>query len=193
MNKLIISKEINHSKIISDLDFLTVFTKFAKSNNWRIVVSGGYGLDGYLGVITRSHGDLDLIIYGQNSRTTALNKLTTYLSSTIVDATVIAKQEPFYLELDINAHNFGGNFYYVETVDDPFINIQTIIKDDGTMITNSLEDFPPPSPGKLDNLLVEVQDQGAHLGDILQRRENDTALSKHDQDIVNIQESFATK
>ncbi len=184
---LVISKAINHQKIQSDMEFLKKFIDFARAQNWRVVVSGGYGLDGHLGLITRSHADLDVIIYGQDNRHAAESNLKIYLTSQIREVQITVKQEPFYLELDLHADNFVGNLYYVQTVLDPNVDLSQVKKSDGSFVTNSPDDFPPPIKGKLGDLTVEVQDQNAHLADILRRRGYDKSLSKHDQDITNIQ------
>jgi hypothetical protein len=50
-------------KVKSDLSFLKKLLNYSKEKGFRVVVSGGYGLDGILGKITRPHNDLDLLIY----------------------------------------------------------------------------------------------------------------------------------
>lgn len=182
----IISADIDHQKIKSDLNFLGKFMEFAKTQNWRVVVSGGYGLDGYLRVMTRRHGDLDLIIYGLTNRKDAEDLITSYLQTHFQSVEVTTKSELFSLDIDVHHPGFVGNFYYVQTVADPFVDVSQVRKADGTLVNNSPTDFPPPVNGKLLDLEVEVQDQRAHLSDILHRRSYDVAQSKHDQDLANI-------
>jgi hypothetical protein len=181
-----ISEEVNNSKIDSDINFLKSFHLFTKQNNWRVVVSGGYGLDGYLRTITRTHGDLDLIIYGQDNRKNAEQKIREQLETQLKGANISTDSVEFFIEIDVHASKCVGNFYYVETVNNPMTDLSQVKKMDGQVVTNSPSDFPPPVLGKLRDLEIEVQDQGAHLKDILRRRGYDTALGKHDQDIKNI-------
>lgn len=184
--QLVIAKDIDAEKVSRDLNFLAQCIKFTQQRKWRLVVYGGYGLDGYLKTITRSHGDLDIVIYGQSNRKVAENLLKSYLESQLRNVQIIVKQEPFFLELDVRGTNFAGNLYYVETAQDPQQDLTQVRKVDGEIVINSTKDFPTPVEGKLQNLEVEVQDQSAHLADILRRRETDYVAGKHDQDIENI-------
>lgn len=183
---VIISEEINNSKIKSDISFIKKIILFAKQLKWRIVISGGYGLDGYLRTITRSHGDLDIILYGQEKRVQAGEEIRTFIETHIKDSVITINSEDYYLEIDVHGHNFVGNIYYVQTVKNPYKDLNQVYKMDGTLVINSSEDFPPPQSGDLCGLVVEVQDQKAHLEDILRKRKSERSLPKHDQDIQNI-------
>jgi len=65
-----------------------------------------------------------------------------------------------------------------------------VYKLNGTIVINSPIDFPPPQSGELGGIVIEVQDQNAHLHDILRKRSTDKSLPKHDQDIINIKKSL---
>jgi hypothetical protein len=187
MNKsLVIQNDINQSRLQAHLDFIDSFVSWCKENNWRTIVYGGYGLDGYLQAITRNHGDIDLVMYGQSPRSVALGSIVNYLNKTLSDVEVKTSDEEFFIDIKIKSKNIQGNFYYVQTAENPFSNLNIVIKVDGSVVTNSPKDFPPPVPGKLGNREVEVQDQKAHLEDILRKRSTDESHARHDQDIENI-------
>lgn len=189
---MIIADEINQAKVDSHLKFIESFIDFSKQKGWRVVVYGGYGLDGYLQTITRNHGDIDLVIYGQSPRSEALTNISKYLNQMLVGVEVNAKDQDFLIDMKVKSKTIQGNFYYVQTAADPFSNLNIVIKLDGSAVTNSPKDFPSPVPGKLGELAVEVQDQIAHLADIYRKRSESDILTKHDQDIDNIQASLAS-
>jgi hypothetical protein len=174
------------SKADSDFLFLKALIKFAKANDWRVVVSGGYGMDFFLNKLTRYHGDLDVIIYGKENRSDAVRKLEKFIQGYFSKAKILTKPQEFYVEIDINVLGFGANLYFVETVDDPNINLKKIRKFNGDVIVNKISEFPMPVSGKIGDFEVEVQDQNAHLADIFKRRGHDKSLSKHDPDILRL-------
>ena len=182
----ITQSNIDIIKIKKHLKFIEAFRVWCQAEGWRLVVYGGYGLDGYLQTITRNHGDIDLVIYGLKPRAQALAKLSDHLKSEINNLEIIAKDEEFLIDIKVKSTIFHGNFYYVQTAEDPYVNLNKVVKLDGTIITNSPTDFPGPVVGKLGDLELEVQDQSAHLADILRKRKSDVVLTKHDQDIENI-------
>ena len=175
------------------LNFIDSFGNWCHKQSWRLVIYGGYGLDGYLQTITRNHGDIDLVIYGRSPRSQALAKIVNYLKKTISEVEVKSKDEDFLIDIKVKSKSISGNFYYVQTADDPYENLNIVIKLDGTHVTNLPGKFPPPVMGRLGKLDVEVQNQSAHLADIIRKRGGDTSPSKYDQDIANIQTSLAKK
>jgi hypothetical protein len=186
-SSLQIQNEINQSQLRTHLAFIDSFGKWCRQQSWRLVLYGGYGLDGYLRTITRNHGDIDLVIYGQTTRTLALASIANYLHKAISEVEIKSKDEEFLIDIKVKSKIISGNLYYVQTGEDPFNTLSIVIKTDGSKVTNSPTDFPPPVSGQLGDLAVEVQDQSAHLADILRKRSSDISHSKHDQDIVNIQ------
>ena len=154
-------------KLNNDLSFIKQFQEFCKNSGWRMVVYGGYGLDGFIGRITRDHGDIDLVVYGQSDRIVASDTITSFIKTKYPKATIIKKPNPFQFEVDVNNSGFGLNLYYVQTNNDPFVNIHTVVKADGEIVTNDPSIFPPPEKGRLEQLEVEVQNQKSHLKDII--------------------------
>lgn len=183
---MIIAGEINLEKVRSDLKFIQSFTEFTNHYEWRLVVYGGYGLDGYLQRITRSHGDIDLVIYGQSTRSVALKSMTKHLKGILQEVSIDSKNEDFFIDIKVKSKDITGNFYYVQTAQNPYQNLNIVVKRDGDHITNSPSDFPLPVQGILGDLMVEVQDQHAHLQDIIRKRKDNESFAKHDQDIENL-------
>lgn len=181
-----IAPRIDWKKIGQDLTILRAFKDFAIKNGWRPVVSGGYGLDLYLNLTTRTHGDIDLIIYGKFNKQEASVKIIEFIKGLFSDAQTVLKPEEFYLVCDAKADGFGANIYIVETSEDPNVNIKKIVKSDGQIIENSIEEFPKPLLGHMGKFEIEIQDQNAHLADILTRSGQNTVEPKYTQDIANL-------
>lgn len=184
-NNYQIQPDLNHHKINYDLSVITQFGILAHTYNWRMVVSGGYGLDGAIGQITRNHNDLDMILYGSQSRARARELFHSACRSLLRVPVLVFKEEEFYLECDVKSDVFVGNFYYVQTQNDPYNDLSTVIKNDGSIITNTPTDFPPPQKGSLNDLTFEIQDQSSHLKDILAKGGGNT--TRHSYDLVNLE------
>lgn len=181
-----IAEKIDWHKTAFDLTSLKKLKEFAKNNNWRMVVSGGYGLDLFLSLTTRTHNDVDVIIYGQENHDEAIKKLNGFILDSIKNAETDAKYDSFFMELDANAPGFGANYYFVETAEDPFTNQNKVKKPNGEIVENSTDQSPKPRLGKMGDFEIEIQDQNAHLADILFKLNTGNTSSKYDQDIVNL-------
>ena len=177
-------QHLNWHKITEQVTFIAKFVALAKAKGWRVVVSGGYGLDFALGRITRNHGDIDLIIYGHAARPIAKNVLARLVDTLLPGSSLVLKQEDYYLNAKLKSPGFGGDLYYVQTQNDPFLDICTVVKRTGEVIVNSLSQFPLPKTGKIEEVEVEVQDQKAHLDDII--RKGGMKEAKYTEDIENI-------
>lgn len=184
--KIEISEKINWPKIGHDITILKNLRQFTYENNWRSVVSGGYGLDLFLSLTTRTHNDIDVVIYGQEDREEAIKKLNRFIVNTISHPDSHASHETFYMELDVNAPGFGANLYFVETIEKPFVNYNIVKKFDGSVEVNPESKSPRPRLGKMGKFEVEIQDQNAHLADILKKSSKSSPTSKYDQDIQNL-------
>jgi hypothetical protein len=175
--------DLAKQKADSDFVFLKSLIGVAKINSWRVVVSGGYGMDFFLGKITRSHNDLDMIIYGKENKPDAVRKLNGFILDYFPKAKILTKPQEFYTEVDINDSDFSANIYFVETVNDPQLDLNKIRKLDGEVVVNTEDKFPKPVPGRIGDFEIEVQDQSAHLADILKRRGHESVPNKRDPDI----------
>jgi hypothetical protein len=183
--KILIAENIDWKKTSSDLSTLKKLKEFAKNNNWKIVVSGGYGLDLFLSLTTRTHDDVDIIIYGQETYNEAVEKIKNHITNIFSNAEVTSKPNEFYTEVDINAPGFRANCYFVETIENPFVNHHIIKKVNGEVVTNSKEKFPKPRHGKIGDLEIEIEDQNTHLADILSKISDNFTL-KYSQDVENL-------
>lgn len=181
------ASDINHKIIERDLGFIKSFQQLASQNNWRIVVSGGYGLDILLGVITRNHGDIDLILYGNNPRDKASDTIINHLKQIIDLPKVSTQQEIFYCNINLKSTRLSANIYYVQTVNDPHINIHSVIKLDREVVVNNNDRFPSPVIGRINDLEIEVENPNTHLADILFKRRSQKNRLTHDQDIKNLE------
>lgn len=177
---------IDWIKTENDLNFIKKFKIFCESNKCRIVVSGGYGLDILLGKITRSHNDVDILIYGQINREKAQEFVNNFLIINFDNPTISSKDETYYLDIDVNVKGFGANIYYIQTVEDPFETTSKVIKNNGEQITNDPNKFLNPIIGTLSDLQIEVQNPNFHLADILSKQQTQVKRIEHDQDIYNL-------
>lgn len=195
MPKKVISQPedtIDFDKIKTDIEGIGSLQKLAKHNNWRIVVAGGFALDILLGQITRNHGDVDVILYGTADRKQARAILLEHLAPD-QNRPFKVQEDTFFTTYELQTGTTNFNIYYVQTVVDPMASIQKVKKADGTVVTNSVDDFPPPVLGKLDNLEIEVQHPRARLDDILAKRERSGHRPEHDQDIKNLKILMTSK
>src|SRR5258706_16475084 len=55
-----------------DLRFIDHMTNAAKRLGCRLIISGGYAVDGNIGKITRYHNDVDIQIYGKHTDATSV-------------------------------------------------------------------------------------------------------------------------
>ena len=172
-------------KTKQDINFLRKLKQFSLEKSFRLVLSGGYGLDAILGAITRPHNDIDAIIYGQFSRKKAQSAITKLIHQLFPLSTVAVHENDFMLALDINSPRFGANLYYVETDNDPYRDINTLILRSGRKHSNDSRQFLPPVMGNLSGTQFESQNPTFHLADILSKRQNNQQ-AKHEQDILNL-------
>lgn len=178
---------INLVKVQRDLGLIKSMQKLSISRKWRIVVSGGYGLDILLGQVTRQHGDVDLILYGNVPRNEAVKQITEFLNLSLSNPQINIQEDMFYSDIDVNSPGLGANLYFVETAGNPFSKIHKVKKLDGDIVTNSENRFPSPVQGKLGEIEIEVQNPNLHLADILYKRRKQENRPAHDQDIKNLE------
>lgn len=183
-NKYLVTPTLNRHKIEYDLSVITQLGILARTYNWRMVVSGGYGLDAAIGQLTRNHNDLDVILYGKQPRVRATELLHAACRSLLRVPELLIKEEEFYLDCTVKSDIFVGNFYYVQTQNDPYLDLNTVIKKGGTVVVNTPSAFPPPVKGRLEGLEFEVQDQSAHQKDIMAKGGSNT--ERHTQDLANL-------
>jgi hypothetical protein len=185
MVKKTVLNKFETAKIKSDLKFLSKIINFSKKQNFRLIVSGGYGLDGILKIITRPHNDLDLIIYSQEVREKAIQTIKQFILKRFPQAEIAIAPNQFLVSIDINTKSFGCNIYFVETVNDPVNDINTIKLADGKTQANSIARFPLPVKARLNKINFEAENPNLHLADIQFKRKKDEPI-KYTQDIINL-------
>ena len=176
-------------KVNRDLRFISLLSQAAKVRHMRVVVGGGYAVDGALGEITRAHNDVDLQIYGQ--REDAMNIVAELIHE-------VGENDPFFADLPLMDHGrkeffhelyaekpgFGANIYYLHVVTDPSARDKVIVKNDGSH--GEPHAFETHTV-RLNGVAFEAQTAIVELVDKLYKRDRgDPRLLKHDQDIANL-------
>ncbi len=191
-SKIIVSEvtEGDIQKIRRDLHFIDLMNKLAKEKGVRLVVSGGYAVDGCLGKITRPHADIDMQIYGQSDN-----------SGQLVEQFVeeIKETEPSFSGLEIkdkgrqeyyHTYSVGGDglwsdIYYVQVTGNPYSKEKYVVKKDGS---HTKRQEYGTTEVTLEGIVFEAVDPTSELVDKLYKREirGDKPKAKHDQDIPNL-------
>lgn len=183
-----LNEEINSDKVNRDLGLIKSFQGFAKAQNYRLVVYGGYGLDILLGQITRSHNDVDLVIYGQTRREGASQLIQEFIANHVQNSAINVSENDFMVDLDLKSPGMGANIYYVQVSGDPDKSLNEVVKKSGEHIANSETRFPAPLAGVLGDLHIDVQNPHSHLADILCKQRTLNHRLSHDQDIANLRQ-----
>ena len=124
-------------KTVRDLNFISSLTKRAKEVGVRIIIHGGYSVDGALGKITKPHKDIDIQVYGNsdNAKEVLQNLLNT-MQTDGFDYKGIKWRDKgrstFYHNFLAVKNDFCVDFYYLQVVGNPFDKYKTIIKSDGS-------------------------------------------------------------
>jgi len=182
--------ETDLNKIQKDLRFISLMTKLAKEKDCRLIVSGGYAVDGNLGRITRPHGDIDIQIYGQSSESERIvrelvasaKKGEPLLSE--VEVRDKGRQE-FYRSFFAKGNGLGSDIYYVQVTENPFGIEKHVVKKDGTISERQEYEIVEVT---LEGTTFEAISPTPELVDKLYKREvrGDEPKSKHDQDMANL-------
>ena len=119
----------NLDKIATDLSFISSLTEKAKQQGIRIVIHGGYAVDGAIGKVTRPHNDIDIQIYGNfEDGLQIVKQLVDIEGVKITDK----KTDTFYHNYYAQKDNFRADIYYIRLKNNPFEKHKIIIKNDGT-------------------------------------------------------------
>lgn len=186
--KLITSElsSLDKKKVSNDLKFIQKMTANAHKFGCRVVISGGYANDGALGQITRSHGDIDLQVYGNQDDANALIKDIVGESSKNTETINLEDRgrETYYHVFKAKDNGFGADIYYVQVVTDPYSNEKIVLKSNGTQTEKQ---YFNTSIVTLDGVTFEAVNPDEGLKDITSKRENNYGIKeKHDQDIINL-------
>lgn len=177
-------------KIRNDLRFIDLLNKLAKEKGYRLIVSGGYAVDGCLGKITRPHRDIDIQIYGQNARSEQLVKKfidelkTSESAFSRVELKNKGRQE-FYHSYFAEGNGLGADIYYVQVAGNPFDEEKYVVKKDGSLTERQEYETVKVA---LKGVTFEAVNPTSELTDKLYKREirGDKPKLEHDQDIANL-------
>lgn len=180
-----IAQIINWKKISDDLSSIKRWKEFTMDRKWRIVVCGGYGLDFFLNITTRTHDDINLIIYGRDPKNSALYTIKEFADKMFSGIKIDSSVGIFYSEITLKIPGYAANIYYVETNEDPFANHLTTRTIEGKQ-TGQHPLFNKPLHGRIGDLEIEIQDQNLHLANILKNCKDANMPPKYNQDIENL-------
>lgn len=175
-------------KIKKDLGFVQLLRGLAQQSELRVIISGGYAVDGALGQITRPHNDIDVQVYGQPPSDEVIEALIKQVKGHVQfeDLELVDKgRETFYHSHVVKGKGFGADVYYVQILDGPFDEEKIVIKSDGSHTEvqryNTIQ-------ANLEGVSFEAVDPTSELVDKLYKREirGDEPKLVHDQDIANL-------
>jgi hypothetical protein len=189
--KLITSEvsETDWQKIRNDLHFIERMTKLAKEKGCRLIVSGGYAVDGGLGRITRPHRDIDIQIYGKDSGEQLVKDFIVGVKegeSTFLEVELKDKgRQEYYHAFFAEGNGLGSDIYYIQVTGDPFDQVKFVIKKDGSLTDRQTYDTVQIV---LEGVMFEAINPTSELVDKLYKRKirGDVPKAEHDQDMENL-------
>lgn len=129
------SKE--EDKVKKDLMFVDLVTRAGKEMGLRVVVFGGYAVDGLLGELTRPHQDLDLLVHVGTGR--KCEELVIKLLAKIEEEPMFGSMKiedkgrsEFYHSYFVEGNGIGVDMYWIEVVEDVWGVEKTAVKADGS-------------------------------------------------------------
>ena len=173
-------------KVTSDLTFISQLTQNGRDLGYRVIVGGGYAVDGALGRITRPHGDIDMQIYGQeNNGEKVLQEMLQPINPTLSHQLQKKEATEFYTIFQLSTPTSFTELYYLQTDKDPFEDTKVIIKSDGTYTAPHLY---RSQLATLEGYAFEIQDPLIEVLDKMYKRElrGDPKKEKHLQDLENL-------
>ena len=180
------------AKTTKDLGLISRLVAAGQDVGMRIIVFGGYGVDGFLGQITRPHHDVDVQIYGiEEDGSAVIQKL--LVAAKFVSYEVEDKgKEDYYHNLVYTHEETVLDIYYLHTQSSPLGSEKYILKLDGTM---EKQVFDTPILGKIGVHTFEVQNPKVELEDKVHKRNvrGDQMRPEHDQDIENLQNYISSR
>ncbi len=182
--------ETDLKKIQKDLRFISLMTKLAKEKDYRLIVSGGYAVDGNLGRITRPHGDIDIQIFGQGGESEQIIRdLVTKVKEdepSLSEVNVNDKgRQDYYHSFQLKGNGLVSDIYYVQVTENPFSGEKHVVKNDGKITERQEYETTEVT---LNGITFEAVSPTPELVDKLYKREirGDKPKAKHDQDIANL-------
>lgn len=182
-------------KTNADLQLIDKLTKVGRDNGMRVIISGGYAVDGFFGEITRYHNDVDIQIYStkESAEKVIERLLVSIASASGWEYTTEDKgRKEYYHNLVYKFENSTLDIYYLQTKTSPLGNEKFIVKSDGNV---DQQEFGELIFGKIDGVVFEIQDPAWELKDKIYKREErgDPKRPEHEQDIENLKQAFEKK
>ncbi len=181
-------------KTREDLQVIDKLSKTAPKLGMRVIIGGGYAVDGFLGKITRPHNDIDIQIYGvEDSSESAIERLLDAIAPSEFEYTTKDKgRSEYYHNL---LYHFGPSvldIYYIQTKTSPFGKEKHIVKSNGEI---DEQVFPEPVFGRIEDISFEIQNPEVELKDKIYKRKvrRDVKRSEHEQDIENLRKALNNK
>lgn len=174
------------AKMDGDLRLVSTLVDAGRYQGLRIIVFGGYGVDGALDQITRYHKDIDLLVFGTNTHGKQIFE--SVLHEIGFDGYTVEDKgrAEYYHNWVFYKGDTKLDIYYLQTSVSPFGAEKNIVKSDGSI---SEQQFGEPVIGMIDGCTFEVQDPKVELDDKLHKRDarGDEKRAEHEQDIENLQ------
>lgn len=193
IKRKIATSEITESdlkKIKKDLRFIELMTQLAKEKGCRLIVSGGYAVDGNLGQLTRPHNDIDIQIYGdsEDSKDIVGELLREVKEKDPQFSQVESKdngRQEYYHAFIAQGEGLGSDIYYIQVTGNPFDDEKHIVKKDGSI---GERQHYHTLQVTLEGVTFEANDPITELADKRYKREirGDEPKAYHNQDIKNL-------
>lgn len=179
-------------KVQDDLRLITSLTRIGHENALRVIISGGYAVDGFLGEITRYHNDIDIQTYGaKENAEEVIERLLGVIGFAREReyATEDKGRKDYYRNLVYRFGNSTLDIYYLQTKTSPLGKEKFIVKSDGSV---DYQKFGEPKYGTISGVIFEIQDPTWELKDKIYKREErgDPKRPEHEQDIINLQKKL---
>ena len=125
-------------KVSRDLHFIDLLTELAKKNNMRIIVHGGYAVDGFFQRITRPHNDVDLGVWGNKpDGLEMIKQLVVGIGKEVPEFNNLSLEDKgrndWTHRVTAKKDDFIAEMYYAQVDYSPFDSEKRIIKKDGTV------------------------------------------------------------
>ena len=188
--------EWGRNKIDRDLQFIKLATSVGRELGFRVVIAGGYAIDGSLGNITRRHDDIDIQVYGTSPNGIAsIDSILKNIEANDPSFSGIEierdhERETLYHHIVAKRHGYDteltADFRYAQVEANPFGDTKRVIKDNG----GKTEPLPYETVQvELQGVTFEAQNPGVELEKKIEIREKGLRMNLRPeihQDIYNL-------
>jgi hypothetical protein len=173
----------DQNTIKKHLEFIQHVTNISINSGYRAVLSGGYAVDGILGMITRPHVNINILLYGKDVLTPKLLR-DSILVKNYSSYTIKEKERSLYWH-EFHIPEVQANLYYFRVATEPFSETTIIVGSDD--VYSEEEDFNTRII-ILKGVRYEVRDAVTELANKIYKRDYqaEAKLPKYDQDIHNL-------